>query len=217
MKTCYSVICFLTSIPLSCWVKFKKLTLTKLSLQYVNSTYLFAWYDLTNVIQWNVRFFRVNMIITVECDPQFYGSDCSHRCLFHVNSSHGRCNMSGKMVCEDHYFGPKCNIFCTDKTNGTCNDYGKLICNTHFFGNECSRYCVDTDHGNCSTAGFLHCQNGKLNRNTYLYMSIHFRDVNLIFENQSTPKPPISHETRYCIKYNAYILYLIDHYEIICT
>lgn len=101
------------------------------------------------------------IIATVLCDPYFYGEDCSKVCSRYVNGSHGRCNATGQLQCDQHYFGLKCTIFCVDKNNGTCNKYGDLICDDHFYGNECSRYCVDTTHGNCSVDGYLKCQDGK--------------------------------------------------------
>lgn len=95
------------------------------------------------------------------CDPRFYGGDCSKVCHQYVNGSHGRCDVTGRLQCDQHYFGLKCTIFCVDKNNGTCNDYGNLICDDHFYGDDCSRYCVDSTHGNCSMDGYLHCQDGK--------------------------------------------------------
>jgi hypothetical protein len=115
--------------------------------------------------------------------------------------------MSGQIICEKHYFGPKCNIFCVNKNNGTCNGYGELVCNTNFFGNECSIHCVDTDHGNCSTDGFLQCESGKYGWQLFtLSMSIHFRNVNVTYS--------ISHDARYCTTYTAYILHLVFSYTL---
>lgn len=101
------------------------------------------------------------MIATVLCDPRFYGADCSKLCSKYTNGSQGRCNSSGILICDDHYFGFKCNIFCKNINNGTCNRYGKLVCDEHYYGGDCSRYCVNTNHGNCSAEGYLDCQEGK--------------------------------------------------------
>ena len=77
----------------------------------------------------------LNMFFYIDCEDDYYGSDCSTFCLAQDNANgHYTCDEDdGSQICLPNYYGPECRRHCRPNEFYTCDeDDGFVICREGF-------------------------------------------------------------------------------------
>ncbi|KRX68081.1 Neurogenic locus protein delta, partial [Trichinella sp. T9] len=89
------------------------------------------------------------------------------------NNGHSRLRIQLRVVCDDHYYGPHCNVFCKDKDDSgghyTCAKNGTKVCLAGWQAPKCKdAICKPGCHpqyGSCQRPGECECQSGYMGVN----------------------------------------------------